>query len=51
MDLNVVKKVCRNTECMCFEGNNTVRKDVLNDDTHAFLTSPDNWKQFTSFTT
>jgi hypothetical protein len=51
MNLNVVKKVCRDTECMCFEGNNTVRKDVLNDDTHAFLTSPDNWKQFTSFKT
>jgi hypothetical protein len=51
MDLNVVKKVCRDTECMCFEGNNTVRKDVLNDDTHAFLTSPDNWKQFTRFKT
>lgn len=51
MDLNVVKKVCRDTECMCFEDNNTVRKDVLNDDTHAFLTSPDNWAKFTSFTT
>lgn len=44
MNLNVVKKVCRDTECMCFESNNTVRKDVLNDDTHAVLTSPDNWK-------
>lgn len=51
MNLNVVKKVCRDTECMCFESNNTVRKDALNDDTHAFLTSPDSWKQFTSFTT
>jgi len=51
MDLNVVKKVCRDTECMCFESNNTVRKDVLDDDAHAFLTSPDNWAQFTSFTT
>jgi hypothetical protein len=51
MILNVVKKVCRDTECMCFEGDNTVRKDVLNDETHAFLTSPDNWKKFTSFTT
>jgi hypothetical protein len=51
MDLDVVKKVCRDTDCMCFEGNNTVRKDVLDGDTHTFLTSPDNWKLFTSFTT
>lgn len=49
MALNVVKKVCRDSECMCFEGGNTVRKDVLNDDTHAFLTSADNWKLFSSF--
>lgn len=51
MNLNVVKKVCRDTECMCFESNNTVRKDVLDDDTHAFLTSPNNLEQFTNFTT
>lgn len=51
MGLNVVKKVCRDNECMCFEGDNTVRKDVLNDDTHGFLTSADNWKLFTSFKT
>lgn len=51
MDLDVVKKVCRDTTCMCFEGNNTVRKDTDDGDTRAFLTSTDNWKQFTSFTT
>ena len=51
MDLNVVKKVCRDTECMCFESDNTVRADVLDDDTHAFLTSPGSWAQFRSFTT
>jgi len=51
MDLNVVKKVCLDTECMCFESNNTVRKDVLDDSTHAFLTSPDNWAKFRSLTT
>ena len=51
MDLNVVKKVCLDTECMCFEGNNIVRKDVLDDNTQAFLTSPDNWRHFTRFTT
>jgi hypothetical protein len=51
MNLSVVKKVCRDTECMCFESDNVVRKDVLDEETNAFLTSPDNWQQFTSFTT
>jgi hypothetical protein len=49
MDLDVVKKVCRDTACMCFEGNNVIRKDVLEDDAHAFLTSEDAWQQFTTF--
>jgi len=51
MDLDVVKKVCREDICMCFEGNNSVRKDTDHDDTRPFLTSPDNWKKVTAFTT
>ena len=51
MDLDVVKKVCRDTACMCFEGNNVVRKDLDDQDAHDFLSSRDNWKKFTSFTT
>lgn len=49
MDLDVVKKICRDSTCMCFEGNNVIRKDVLEDDVHAFLTSRDTWRQFTTF--
>jgi hypothetical protein len=50
MDINVVKKVCRDDLCMCFEGNNIVRKDTNDDDTRSFLTSTDNWKKISSFT-
>ncbi len=50
MDIDVVKKVCREDLCMCFEGNNTVRKDTDDDDTRSFLTSIDNWKKIRSFT-
>src|SRR5262249_27225905 len=49
--LDGVKKVCRATACMCFEGNNVIRKDVLDDGTHQFLTSENQWRQFTSFST
>ena len=51
MSLDVVKKVCRDTTCMCFEGNNVVRKDTDDSDAHAFLDSMDNWKSLTQFTT
>jgi hypothetical protein len=51
MDLDVVKKVCRDDVCACFEGNNVVRKSVLDDDTQSFLSSQDTWNQFTKFTT
>jgi len=51
MSLNVVKKVCRDAICMCFEGNNVVRKDTDDNDAHSFLASPDNWKSLNTFTT
>ena len=51
MDIDVVKKVCRDATCMCFEGNNVVRKDTDDNDAHAFLASGDNWKGLTQFTT
>jgi GH24 family phage-related lysozyme (muramidase) len=49
MDLNVVKKACKGDRCMCFEGNNVVRKAASDDAVGAFLKSPDTWKKFTSF--
>jgi hypothetical protein len=49
MNLDVVKKVCRGTDCMCFEGNNVVRKAASSDNTQAFLRSQDTWKKFTLF--
>jgi hypothetical protein len=51
MDLDVVKKVCKGDDCMCFEGNNVVRKAASSDDTQSFLTSADSWNQFKTFTT
>jgi hypothetical protein len=51
MDLGVVKQVCFDSECACFEQNNVTRKEVLDGDTQAFLASPDTWQQFTRFTT
>jgi len=50
MSLNVVKKVCQGDVCMCFEGNNVVRKSTDDANAEAFLTSPDTWNQFRSFT-
>jgi hypothetical protein len=37
MDLDVVKKVCKGDDCMCFEGNNVVRKAASSDDAQSFL--------------
>jgi hypothetical protein len=51
MNIDVVKKVCRDATCMCFEGNNVVRKDTDDDDAHAFLASSDQWKGLKQFTT
>jgi hypothetical protein len=51
MDLDVVKKICRDDVCMCFEGNNTIRKDTDDNDAHGFLTSKDNWSLMQRFTT
>ena len=49
MDLDVVKKVCKGDCCMCFEGNNSVRKDTLDQTDQLFLSSEDNWKLFSQF--
>jgi hypothetical protein len=49
MDLDVVKKVCKGDDCMCFEGNNEVRKASWNDETQSFLTSHETWKQVKNF--
>lgn len=49
MDLDVVKKVCRDTVCMGFEGNNTVRADTDDQGAHDFLTSADTWNKSTRF--
>jgi hypothetical protein len=49
MGLDVVKKSCRGTDCMCFEGNNVVRKAASSDATQSFLSSPDTWKQLRRF--
>ncbi len=51
MGLDVVKKSCRGTDCMCFEGNNVVRKAATSDATQEFLSAPDTWKQLSVFTT
>src|SRR6266516_111125 len=51
MYLDVVKKLCKGDACMCFEGNNVVRKAALNDSVQSFLSSQDNWKKFSRFST
>ena len=43
MDLKVVKKVCRGTACMCFEGNNVVRASTNDENAEQFLISPQTW--------
>lgn len=49
MDLDVVKKVCRGDRCVCFEGNNVVRKSIDDDDAQAFLTAAETWQLATQF--
>jgi hypothetical protein len=49
MDLNVVKKVCKGSICMCFEGNNTVRKATDDDQAQTFLQADSTWNLATSF--
>ncbi len=49
MKLDVVKKMCEGDSCMCFEGNNEIRKHTLNEDAEAFLTSTQTWELATRF--
>jgi hypothetical protein len=49
MDWDVVKKICRGYDCMCFEGNNVIRKPATADDTQSFLTAPETWQKLTQF--
>jgi hypothetical protein len=51
MHLDVVKKVCKGDDCMCFEGNNVVRKPAGSDANQTFLSSPDTWGLVNRFTT
>ncbi len=50
MALDVVKKVCREDICMCFEGNGVIRKDTDDDSARPFLTSSDTWSKVRFFT-
>lgn len=43
MDLQVVKKVCREDSCMCFEPNGVVRKGTDDGDAEQFLTASETW--------
>jgi len=49
MDLDVVKKACMGDVCMCFEGNNVVRKSTSDDSVQSVLSSPENWKKVNRF--
>jgi hypothetical protein len=49
MDLNVVKKVCKGDDCMCFEGDNTVRKAATDDQNQNYLAAPSTWQLATMF--
>jgi hypothetical protein len=49
MDLDVVKKACKGSDCMCFEGNNVVRKAATDDQNQAFLKNESTWKLAVSF--
>jgi len=49
MKLDVVKKMCEGDSCMCFEGNNEIRKHTLNEDAEAFLMSTQTWDMATRF--
>jgi hypothetical protein len=45
MDLDVVKKVCKGDDCMCFEGNNTVRKAATDDQNQSYLAAESTWEK------
>jgi hypothetical protein len=49
MDLDVAKKMCRGDHCMCFGGNNVVRKDTDDQEASSFLGSSDTWAHATQF--
>lgn len=49
MDLDVVKKVCKGSTCMCFEGNNVVRKATDDAQAQTFLQAASTWGLATSF--
>lgn len=49
MGLDVVKKVCRGANCMCFEADNRVRMATLDDDATSFLVSEENWSKAWQF--
>lgn len=45
MDLQVIKKVCRDGTCMCFEQDGRIRKDTDDEAASQFLQSTDTWSQ------
>jgi hypothetical protein len=49
MGLDVVKKVCKGTDCMCFEGNNVVRKPATDDQNQTYLTATSTWDMASQF--
>lgn len=49
MDLDVVKKVWFGDRCMCFDGNNAVRKSTNDSAAEQFLTSEATWALATRF--
>lgn len=49
MEMDVVKRLCRDDRCMCFEGNNVVRKPTDDADAEAFLSSNDAWSLIRKF--
>jgi hypothetical protein len=44
MALEVVKKVCKGPDCMCFEVNNVIRKAASDDQNQAYLSADSTWK-------
>ncbi len=49
MDLDVVKKFCKGDVCMCFEGDNTVRKATDDNEVQQFLQADATWSLATLF--
>lgn len=49
MDLDIVKRLCVDDDCACFEGNNVVRKPASSDENQAWLSSPEAWAQLRRF--